>query len=404
MVAFGFLGPDLPAPITVQGSILEMPPGQSLSFVGGDITVQAGTLADGTIQAASLRASGGQIHLASVASPGEILTPSFQTAPNIDGASFTGMGTVTIKEGAPLDERATLDVSGRLDEFGTPIGNGKGGTVFVRGGHLELDSSSIQAQTVGDVAGDNPGIGLIVTGDAVIANGSVITSGTSGDGRAGDITVNVSGRLSTAGAQISSQDASFGLGAGGDVQISATDSILISGQDSGGNPSGILADTQISGDGGSISLTTGSLIMDQGGIITARTFGGGPGGEINMAVDTMSLSNGAQITSHTGSFAPGGNVNVTATDSIFLLSGVDSNGNPSGIFSSSFFDGQAGNIMVTTSKLTLTGGGVIQSGSIFDPQGGSISVNASNSVDISFQRQLDLEPSISPRRRHHIYF
>ena len=117
-----------------------MPPGQSLSFVGGDITVQAGTLADGTIQAASLRASGGQIHLASVASPGEILTPSFQTAPNIDGASFTGMGTPTIKEGAPLDERATLDVSGRLDEFGTPIGNGKGGTVFVRGGHLELDS------------------------------------------------------------------------------------------------------------------------------------------------------------------------------------------------------------------------------------------------------------------------
>ena len=123
-----------------------------------------------------------------------------------------------------------------------------------------------------------------------------------------------------------------------------------------------------------------------------------------MAVDTMSLSNGAQITSHTGSFfAPGGNVNVTATDSIFLLSGVDSNGNPSGIFSSSFFDGQAGNIMVTTSKLTLTGGGVIQSGSIFDPQGGSISINASNSVRY-FQRQLDLEPSISPRRRHHIYF
>lgn len=378
VVAFGFLSPDLPAPMTVQGSILDMPPGQSLSLVGGDITVQAGTLADGTIQAASLLASGGQINLASVASPGEVLVPSFQTAPNMNGASFTGMGTVTLKEGT------TLDVSGKLDEFGTPIGNGKGGTVFVRGGHLELDSSSIKAQTQGDVAGDNPGIDLIVTGDAVITNGSVITAGTSGDGRGGDITVNVSKTLSlTAGAQISSQNASFGLGEGGDVQVLATDSIVISGQDLVGNLSGILADTLISGDGGSINLTTKSLTMDQGGIITARTFGGGPGGEISVAVDTLSLSNGGRITSHTGSSAPGGHVNVIATDSIFLLSGVDSNGNPSGILTSSSFDGQTGNITLETSNLTLTGGSVIQSGSIFDFQGGNINVNASNSIDIS---------------------
>ena len=57
------------------------------------------------------------------------------------------MGTVTIKEGA------TLDVSGQLDEFGTPIGNGNSGTVFVRGGQLVMDASTIQAITWGAVDG-----------------------------------------------------------------------------------------------------------------------------------------------------------------------------------------------------------------------------------------------------------
>ena len=92
VAAFGFLGPDLPAPITVEGSILQVPEGQSLSLVGGDITLQDHELADGTIQLANFRAPGVQLNLVSVASPGEVLVPSFQTGPNINGAPFTGWG------------------------------------------------------------------------------------------------------------------------------------------------------------------------------------------------------------------------------------------------------------------------------------------------------------------------
>src|SRR2546422_8181678 len=45
--AFGFLGPT-PAKISVQGSFLAVPPGQSLSFVGGDVEISgAGLLAQG---------------------------------------------------------------------------------------------------------------------------------------------------------------------------------------------------------------------------------------------------------------------------------------------------------------------------------------------------------------------
>ena len=108
VAAFGFLGPEPPATITVQGSMLQVPEGQALSLVGGDITLQAETFEDGTMQAANLRAPGGQLNLVSVASPGEVLVPSFQTGPNINGTSFITMGTVTLKEGA------TLDVSGQF--------------------------------------------------------------------------------------------------------------------------------------------------------------------------------------------------------------------------------------------------------------------------------------------------
>ena len=111
VVAFGFTGLAPPAPITVQGSMLQVPEGQALSLVGGDITIQAGTIEDGTVQASSLRAPGGHLNLVSFTSPGEVLAPSFQTGPNINGASFTTMGTVMLKDGT------TLDVSGQLDEL-----------------------------------------------------------------------------------------------------------------------------------------------------------------------------------------------------------------------------------------------------------------------------------------------
>ena len=106
VAAFGFLGSN-PGAISVQGSQLSVTPGQSISLVGGNITVQPGVLDDGmTIQPAHLSAPGGQINLASVASPGEILTGTLVQAPNINGQSFSDLGTVQVSE------QSLIDVSG----------------------------------------------------------------------------------------------------------------------------------------------------------------------------------------------------------------------------------------------------------------------------------------------------
>ena len=108
VAAFGFLGPRRRLPLRLEGRMLQVPEGQSLSLVGGDITVQAETFEDGTIQVANF--------LALVANWFKYLSPrrvrcwcrSFQTSSNITATSFTTMGTVMLKEGA------TLGVSGQL--------------------------------------------------------------------------------------------------------------------------------------------------------------------------------------------------------------------------------------------------------------------------------------------------
>src|SRR5215813_446373 len=78
VAAFGFLGSN-PGAITVQGSQFAVTPGTGISLVGGNITIQSGTLDNGTVQPARFSAPNGQINLATAASPGEFLLQGLQT-------------------------------------------------------------------------------------------------------------------------------------------------------------------------------------------------------------------------------------------------------------------------------------------------------------------------------------
>ena len=104
VAAYGFLGSN-PGAITVQGSQLSVTPGQSLSLVGGNITIQSSKpeMAPSSRQNFRHRAT---INLASVASPGEILAGTLNQAPNINGQSFGSLGAIQITE------QSVIDVSG----------------------------------------------------------------------------------------------------------------------------------------------------------------------------------------------------------------------------------------------------------------------------------------------------
>ncbi|HEY9470726.1 MAG TPA: filamentous hemagglutinin N-terminal domain-containing protein, partial [Propionibacteriaceae bacterium] len=185
VAAFGFLGSN-PGAITIQGSQFTVTEGTGISLLGGNITIQSGSLDNETVQPARLTAPGGQINLASVSTPGEVLHATLQPASNLNGQSFTTMGNMTLSGGS------TLDISANA-----------AGTVRILGGQFVMDSASITATSVNGPGGGidlhNTPSTIAITADTVaLGNGTQITAHTQGTAPAGDITFNVD-NLTTAG-------------------------------------------------------------------------------------------------------------------------------------------------------------------------------------------------------------
>jgi filamentous hemagglutinin family protein len=88
VAAFGFLRAPT-AGITVNGSSLQVDPGQTLSLVGGGIEVSGGASA-GNVGA--LVANSGRIEIASVASAGEVTLVNAAGTPDLGVTSFSRLG------------------------------------------------------------------------------------------------------------------------------------------------------------------------------------------------------------------------------------------------------------------------------------------------------------------------
>lgn len=256
--AFGFTS-STPAPITFENTLLSVPAGQTLSVVGGDITVTGGTLSE----------PGGQINLVSVASPGEVVLPNFQYGPNVNGESFTSFGTVSLSQGA------TLDVS----DYGFEM-DGRAGTVLIRGGQFVFDGSFIFAQTFGNDAGAPTAVDVDVRDNITISGGSAILSFASLDGRSGDIT-------------LSSND------------LTVTDvSAIITGTFGGtGNAGNILLGTPL--------RRLGTLTLTNDSQLSSATSGAGRAGDVVVHAALIALDGGALMTTDTSGSGPGGDITLT---------------------------------------------------------------------------------------------
>ena len=172
---FGFLSLN-PAAIAVHGSRLIVPPGQSISLVGGSkgftyanpSTGAPTSVPDGvTVTGGHLTAPGGLIIIVSVASAGEIVAATPNRASNINDPSSRSLGTVRVTQNSKINTS----------------GEGGGG-IHIRGGRLLVDNSTISANSTKAAKPDTGprldsgwlGIGMEVAQDAIIDNGSVIES------------------------------------------------------------------------------------------------------------------------------------------------------------------------------------------------------------------------------------
>ena len=96
---------------------MSVTPGQSISLVGGNITIQSGTPEGGTAQPARLSAPNGKIQLASAASPGEFDAATLQPLPNVNTTSFTSFGSASLAPGSTIHVSGEQTASIRGGQF-----------------------------------------------------------------------------------------------------------------------------------------------------------------------------------------------------------------------------------------------------------------------------------------------
>ena len=335
-----------------------------------------------TVQPAQLSAPGGQINLASVASPGEILTGTLAQAPNINGQSFSNLGTIQISE------QSVIDVSG----------NG-GGTVLIRGGQLVLDNSTISANITGPgpvtngVESIGGGIDIQVSQNAVIQNGALIDTSVVGNATPGVTyggTHVKAANVEVVDAEILSNVSPGSTGGNTGNMTLEGNSIVV--KDSGTFFQLLQADTNGAGNSGNIILTSqGDLVLDNV-FVTAFSSASGNAGNINLTsmqgnismVDT-SHTVGSFVSSQTldSSSGTGGKITVSAPGGDILLTDVAT------VFTSIRGTGNNtghGGIQVTANNLTIqkkTSSVAIDNFSPF--QSGNLTVNLTGQVERTAQ-------------------
>jgi filamentous hemagglutinin family protein len=280
-------------------------------------------------------------------------------------------------QGTSVDKRFRSSANSSV-ELG---GEGQGGKVEITTSVLKLlDGAALITSTFGT---GNAGNIQITVSDRVLLQGrsksgqfvsavlnSVESSGVGNGGKV-EITVPVLELLD--GAQLAA--GTRGKGDAGNVQITASNRVILDGFNPvTGRSSGILINNGTprtrgigTGSGGDVILTTPQLTLSNGAVIDARTVNDKRGGDITLNLSQLALFNGGQILTTSDGSGTAGTLNLTATDQV-LISGIDPtytnrfaqfrtavapiNAN-SGIYARANSTGAAGNLNLTTTRLTL---------------------------------------------------
>jgi filamentous hemagglutinin family protein len=350
---------------SVNGNItgLQVPNGNSLLLVGGDITMDGGRL----------RAYGGHVELGGLASPGTV-------GIGVDGNNLSlSFPTQSTRASVSLINGTSVNVVG-----------GGSGSITINANNLDITGgSSLIAgigQGLGSVGAKAGDVTLNATGDVKIdGNGSGIANYVQQQsiGNGGNITLSSNSLGLTGGAYL--QADTFGQGNAGSVIVNATKSVSLN-NGSIFTTIGSASNSQnnlVKGNGGNIQITTGQLSLTNGAQLLASTYGQGNAGNItlNATGDIKIDGNGSFIANFVGQQAIGnaGNITIQITADQLSLTGG------SQLVDTTFGQGNAGSIIINAPTVTLNGIGSAVYSNIGDPNnlqnnlaignGGNIQIN-----------------------------
>jgi large exoprotein involved in heme utilization and adhesion len=114
----------------------------------------------------------------------------------------------------------------------------------------------------------------------------------------------------------------------------------------------------------------------------AATVGSGDAGELTITTGRLLVRDGAQVGTGTFSTGDGGALSVTASDTVEVI-GTSSDGRvASGLFTQAQGSGDAGDLTITTERLLVRDGAQVAAGTARTGEGGTLSVTASDSVEV----------------------
>ena len=336
---------------------LQVPEGQSLLLVGGNVNLAGG----------GVNAAGGRVELGAVAGTGTV-------ALSLDNNDLSLSFPATLdRADISLTNGATVNTSGE-----------RGGSIQIWGRRVFINSG---AQVAAFTKGAEPGGSLAVNAsESLELIGSVrfgnLSTLSSGDGKAGDLIISTRNLRVLDGAQIFA--GTLGNGSGGQLIVNASESAEVAGIDSiGGGSSNLSNFTGGAGQAGNLTVNTKRLIVRDGGLLSTQSIL-----VRDKSFRVISLSSGE-----------GGNLTINASDSVelirqgFILASTEGNpGNPgnitintnrlivqdeSGIGASSGGAGNAGNIVVQARSVALKNQSQIGA-TTTESQGGNITLQGVN--------------------------
>ncbi|MBO1063363.1 filamentous hemagglutinin N-terminal domain-containing protein [Anabaena sp. 54] len=295
-------------------------------------------------------------------------------------------------------EQVTLDnaaIANIVDEFG----KGNAGDINIHSSSLTLkNGGTINTSVFAASSEGNGGNVTIDTANLTLENGSFISADTNGKGNAGNVAikanqgVNVRGGLSSdvkgtaqgTGGTVTIDTSTLtlenggyisadtnGKGNAGNVAIKATQGVTV-----GENAllsSGVNDTAQ--GNSGGITIDTSTLTVDKNGLINASNYGKGNAGNIAISTTNLTLKNGGYISASTYSKGDAGNIAIKSTQGVtiggFLSNGVTDTG-----------EGNSGGITIDTSTLTVDKDGYINASTFGKGDAGNITINATQGVTI----------------------
>jgi len=179
------------------------------------------------------------------------------------------------------------------------------------------------------------------------ANGKVFSglfAQTEGSGAAGNLKIATGQLLVLDGAVVSASSTSGATGQGGTLDVTASDSVKLSGTSADGKIfSGLYAENLGMGAAGNLKIATGQLQVLDGAVVSAST-SSGQGGNITLrAQDLLVLRRGSNISSTAGTANTGGDGGNITIDTPFIVAVPSEDSN----ITANAFKGKGGFIQIT---------------------------------------------------------